>query len=638
MAIVGIDLGTTNSCIAIIEAGSPFVIPNEEGNRITPSVVAFTEDGTKIAGAIAKRQALVNPYRSIFAVKRLIGRKLESAEVEKMQKLVPFELISSDSGDAWVKVAETSYSPQEISSIILSKMKMIAEEYLGYDITEAVITVPAHFNDIQRQATKDAGKLAGLNVKRIINEPTAAALAYGLDKKDNKVISVFDLGGGTFDITILEISNGVFNVKATSGDTFLGGDDFDQRLLEFVITEFEKENDIDLKEDKMALQRIKEASEKAKHELSSVMETTINLPFIAVDSTGPKHLNVTITREQLEEMVSDLIERLEIPCRQAIEDSHMKKEGIDEIVLVGGMTRMPKVKSKVEEIFGKEPQMNINPEEVVAIGAAIQGGVLEGKIDEVLLLDVVPLSLGVEVKGGIFTRIIDRNTTIPTRRSRVFTTAFDNQDFVGIHVLQGEREMVDDNISLANFNLVGIPPAPRGVPQIEVTFEIDVDGILNVSAKDLGTGKKQEVEVVNSSGLNDEELKEILAKSEESLEADAQKKEVATLKNKADGLIYSVEKTIKSYPEKISNDMNSRIDAAIETLKESLATNDYLNIKSAYDNLQEISYKFAESIYGKNKKSTDSESQDPKTQQEEPKLELDPKPDPIDLELDQNSD
>ncbi|MGH7886013.1 MAG: molecular chaperone DnaK, partial [Thermodesulfobacteriota bacterium] len=545
MAIVGIDLGTTNSCIAVIEAGSPFVIPNEEGNRITPSVVAFTEDGSRIAGAIAKRQALVNPYRSIFAVKRLIGRKFESGEVEKMHKLVPFELVSSDSGDAWVKVAANNYSPQEISSIILSKMKLIAEEYLGYDITEAVITVPAHFNDIQRQATKDAGKLAGLNVKRIINEPTAAALAYGLDKKDNKIISVFDLGGGTFDITILEITNGVFNVKATSGDTFLGGDDFDQILVEFVINEFEKENDIDLTKDKMALQRIKEASEKAKHELSSIMETAINLPFIAVDSTGPKHLNVTITRNQLEEMVSDLINRLEIPCRQAIEDSNLSQDEIDEVVLVGGMTRMPRVKSKVKEIFGKEPQMNINPEEVVAIGAAIQGGVLEGKIDEVLLLDVVPLSLGVEVKGGIFTKIIERNTTIPTRRSRVFTTAFDNQDFVGIHVLQGEREMVDYNISLANFNLVGIPPAPRGVPQIEVTFEIDVDGILNVSAKDLGTGRKQEVEVVNSGGLNEDEIRNILSKSEENLEIDAEKKEVATIKNQADGLIYSIEKTIK---------------------------------------------------------------------------------------------
>ncbi len=543
---------------------------------------------------------------SIFAIKRLIGRKYDSEEVEKMKKLVPYNIISADSGDACVEVNETSYSSQEISSVILLKMKEIAEEYLGHEVVDTVITVPAHFNDIQRQATKDAGKIAGLNVRRIINEPTAAALAYGLDKKDNRKVAVFDLGGGTFDLTILEITNGIFDVKATSGDTFLGGDDFDHRLVEFVLDQFLKENDIDLNDDKMALQRIKEASERAKHELSSLSETTINLPFIAVDSTGPKHLNINITREQFEELVYDLIDRLEIPCRQALEDSKIDRNEIDEVLLVGGMTRMPKVKEKVKSIFGKEPQTDINPEEVVAIGAAIQGGVLEGKIDEVLLLDVVPLSLGVETKGGLFTKIIERNTTIPTKRSRVFTTASDNQDYVGIHVLQGERDMVSDNVSLANFNLIGIPPSPRGVlPQIEVAFEVDVDGILNVSAKDLGTGKKQEVEVINSGGLSDNDINEIISKSEQNVEVDKEKKELAMLKNQSEGLLYSVDKTLESYSDKISDDMRNKIELAVNSLKESINSDHYLTIKDSYDSLQDVSYKFSEYIYSNNPSNTD---------------------------------
>lgn len=610
MAIVGIDLGTTNSCIAVIEGGESVVIPNEEGSRITASAVAFTEDESKVGGAIAKRQALVNPLNTITGVKRLIGRKYDSPEIEKSHTLVPYKIVSHDSGDAWVEVNEHRYSPQEISSIILTKMKQIAEEYLGFEVEEAVITVPAHFNDIQRQATKDAGKIAGLNVKRIINEPTAAALAYGYDKKDNKKIAVFDLGGGTFDITILEISNGVFDVKSTSGDTFLGGDDFDQRLIQYVVDQFRNNHDIDLREDKMALQRIREASEKAKHELSSLSETTINLPFIAVDSSGPKHLNIKISRGKLEELVSDLIDRLEGPCEQALGDSGVSPEDIDEVILVGGMTRMPKVQEKVKNIFKKEPQTRINPEEVVAIGAAVQAGVLEGKVDEVLLLDVVPLSLGVETRGGLFTKIIERNTTIPTKRSRIFTTAVDNQDFVGIHVLQGEREMVHDNISLANFNLVGIPPAPRGVPQVEVSFEVDADGILHVSAKDLGTGKMHEVEVINSSGLSDSEIKDIIQKSKESSQADKEKKELALLKNQAEGLLYSVDRTLKTYGDNISDEMKQSITDASESLKEVLESDSYRNIKESLDNLQEVSYKFAEFIYSKKEQSSDKVQSD----------------------------
>ena len=547
---------------------------------------------------MAKRQALVNPLNTVFGIKRLIGRKYNSGEVTKYLEVSPYNIISSDNGDAWVEVNNNKYSPQEISSIILSKMKNIAEEYLGYEISEAVITVPARFNDIQRQATKDAGKIAGLEVKRIINEPTAAALAYGLENKENQKVAVFDLGGGTFDITILEVANGVFDVKATSGDTYLGGDDFDFKLIEYVIEEFKKENNIDLKEDKMALQRIREACEKAKHELSSLDETTLNLPFIAVDSTGPKHLNLKIVRSKLEELVQDLIDRLSPPCEQALKDSNMDPSEIDEVVLVGGMTRMPKVRDKVQEIFKKEPQTRINPEEVVAIGASIQGGVLEGKIDDVLLLDVVPLSLGVETKGGLFTKIVERNTTIPTKRSKVFTTAADNQDFDSIHA----------NISLANFNLIDIPPAPRGVPQIEVSFEVDADGILNVSAQDLGTGMKQEVEVINSSGLGDEEIEKIINESKETSSLDKKKKDLILAKNEAEGLIYSVNKTLTTYDDKISPELKESINFELDNLRDALKSDDFSVVNERMKALQEVSYSFARTIYSNKESSSEDES------------------------------
>jgi molecular chaperone DnaK len=598
MTIVGIDLGTTNSCVAVIEGGEPIVIPNEEGSRITPSVVAFTEDAGRFVGAVAKRQAVVNPLNTIYSVKRLIGRRYDSVEVQRAKELVSYNIVSGESGDAWVEVSGNEYSSQEISAIILTKMKRIAEEYLGYEVNEAVITVPAYFNDRQRQATKDAGRIAGFNVRRIINEPTAAALAYGLDKKDNLKVAVFDLGGGTFDITILEIADGVFEVKSTSGDTFLGGEDFDHRLVELVIGEFKKQHGIDLRADRMALQRIREASEKAKHELSSLLETNINLPFIAVDSGGPKHLNVKVTRAKFEELVFDLIERLEIPCQQALEDAKLKPSEIDEVLLVGGMTRMPKVQDKVKRIFEKESQRKINPDEVVAIGAAIQSGVLEGKIKEVLLLDVVPLSLGVETKGGLFTKIMERNTTIPTKRSRIFTTAFDNQSFVGVHVLQGEREMAADNISLARFDLVGIPPAPKGMPQIEVSFEIDSDGILHVSAKDLGTEKEQTIRVSPSGGLSEENIQKIIKEGQTYIEEDRKRKEVALAKNEAEGLLYSVSKTLDAYGSKIDLGTKQRIKKAMEKMKEVLNGEDYIEIKNTCNELQEASYKFAEFIYG----------------------------------------
>lgn len=609
MAIVGIDLGTTNSCVAVVETEGPLVIPNEEGSRITPSVVAFTESGSRFAGAVAKRQASVNPTSTVYAVKRLIGRRYDSPEVQKAKTLVPYN-IASKSGDAWVEVCGSEYSPQEISAIILTKMKQIAEEYLGYEVNEAVITVPAYFNDRQRQATKDAGRIAGFNVRRIINEPTAAALAYGIDKKVNNKIAVFDLGGGTFDVSILELANGVFEVKSTSGDTFLGGEDFDQRLIEFVIDDFRRQYGIELRSDRMAIQRIREACERAKHELSSLPQVNINLPFIAVDTEGPKHLNVSITRAQFEELVSDLVDRLEAPCRQALEDAKLTPLEVDEVVLVGGMTRMPKVQDKVREIFEKEPQKRINPEEVVAVGAAIQAAVLEGKIEEILLLDVVPLSLGVETRGGVFTKIIERNTTIPTKRGRIFTTAFDSQDHVSVHVLQGEREMAADNISLSKFDLVGIPPAPKGMPQIEVSFEIDADGILHVAAKDLGTEKEQAIKIFPSGGLSEDDIQRIIKEGQMNAQEDQRRKELALLKNEAEGILYSINKTLGAYSNRVDLGLKQRIDEAIEKMTSVLSGEDYIEIKTALNELQEASYKFAEILYSqKFKKSSDAEQE-----------------------------
>jgi molecular chaperone DnaK len=605
MPIVGIDLGTTNSCVSIIEGGSPVVIPNDEGSRITPSVVAFTDDGSRFAGAVAKRQAVVNPRSTIFGVKRLVGRKIGSPEVDKAKDFAPYDIISNENEDAWVQVNDNKYSPQEISSIILMKMKHIAEEYLGYEVDEAVITVPAHFNDSQRQATKDAGRIAGFNVRRIINEPTAAALAYGFDKKENQKVVVFDLGGGTFDISVLEINNGVFEVKATSGDTFLGGDDFDQKLINLVIEDFQNQHGIDLRTDKMALQRIREASEKAKHELSSLLETNINLPFVAVDTSGPQHLNMKVDRPQFEQMVLDLIDKVDEPCMQALGDAKLDRSEIDEVVLVGGMTRMPKVMEKVSQLFDKDPQTRINPDEVVAIGAAVQGGILEGQIDEVILLDVVPLSLGVETRGSLCTKIIERNTTIPTKRSRIFTTALDNQDFVNIHVLQGEREMADDNISLAKLNLIGIPPAPRGIPQIEVSFEVDADGILNVSARDLGTGKKQAIQVETSGGLSEGQIKSIIEEGKKHLEEDKIKKEFANVKNEAEGLLFSVEKTLSSYSDKAEEGFIDIVKDARDKMRLALSSEDYDEIKSALETLKECSYAFAEIIYSKKENKTE---------------------------------
>ncbi len=597
--IIGIDLGTTNSCVAVMEGGDPVVIPNQEGARTTPSMVAFTESGERLVGQAAKRQAITNPENTIFGIKRLIGRKYDSKEVQEDIKVLPYKIVKAPNGDAWVRVRGKDYSPAEISAMILQKMKQTAEDYLGEKVTEAVITVPAYFNDSQRQATKDAGRIAGLKVERIINEPTAASLAYGLDKKGDRKIAVFDLGGGTFDISILEIGEGVFEVKATNGDTHLGGEDFDLRIIDWLADEFKKDQGIDLRNDRMALQRLKEAAEKAKCELSGALETEINLPFITADASGPKHLNMKLTRAKLEALVDDLIQKVEEPCRIALKDAGLTPADIDEVILVGGMTRMPKVQEKVKEIFGKEPSKGVNPDEVVAIGAAIQAGVLKGEVKDVLLLDVTPLSLGIETLGGVFTKLIEKNTTIPTRKSQIFSTAADNQPAVEIHVLQGEREMAADNKSLGRFQLVGIPPAPRGVPQIEVTFDIDANGIVHVSAKDLGTGKEQSIKITASSGLTEEEIQKLIREAEIHAEEDRKKRELVDARNNADSLIYTTEKSIKEVGDKLDASTKAEIEQAIERLRKAMEGDDVNEIKRLTDELTQASHKLAEAMYAK---------------------------------------
>ena len=594
--VLGIDLGTTNSCFAVMEGKDPKVLENSEGARTTPSMVAFT-DNERLVGAAAKRQAVTNPENTLFAIKRLIGRRFDSPEVAKDKKLVPFKIISGENGDAWVEVKEQKYAPSQISAIVLQKIKEYAESYLGEKIEQAVITVPAYFNDSQRQATKDAGKIAGLDVLRIINEPTAAALAYGMDKKASGTIAVYDLGGGTFDISILEIGDGVFEVKSTNGDTFLGGEDFDQRLVNYLTEEFKKDTGIDLKGDRLALQRLKEAAEKAKIELSSATQTEINLPFITADATGPKHLNMKLTRAKFESLVDDLIEKTAEPCRKALADAQLSANDISEVILVGGMTRMPKVQEKVKEIFGKEPHKGVNPDEVVAMGAAIQGGVLVGDVKDVLLLDVTPLSLGIETLGGVFTRLIERNTTIPTRKSQVFSTADDGQTAVTIRVFQGERQMAADNKLLGQFDLVGIPPAPRGMPQIEVTFDIDANGIVNVSAKDKATNKEQAIRIQASGGLSDADIEKMVKDAESNAEADKKRRELVDAKNQAEALINSAEKTLKEHGDKVSAAEKTAIENAISSLKSAAETDDVNSIKEKTDALMQASMKLGEAMY-----------------------------------------
>lgn len=594
--VIGIDLGTTNSCVAVMEGGSPTVIANSEGARTTPSVVAVAKD-SRLVGQQAKRQSVTNPTNTIHAVKRLIGRKFSSDKVQNAKKILPYELTEAPNGDAWVKLGGENKSPQEVSAMVLTKMKQTAEDYLGETVTEAVITVPAYFDDAQRQATKDAGQIAGLNVLRIINEPTAAALAYGLDKKHERTIAVFDLGGGTFDISILELGDGVFEVKATNGDTYLGGEDFDHVIVEYLAEEFKRDQAIDLRKDTMALQRLREAAERAKHELSSSMETEINLPFITADASGPKHLNLRLSRSKLEALCKELLDRLVKPCITALSDAGVSSSEIGEVILVGGMSRMPAVQAKVKEIFGKEPSKGVNPDEAVAIGAAIQAGVLQGEVKDVLLLDVTPLSLGIETYGGVFTKLIDKNTTIPTRKSQVFSTAADNQPAVSIHILQGEREMAVDNKSLGKFDLIGIPAAPRGVPQIEVTFDIDSNGILHVSAKDSGTGKEQKIVITASSGLSKDEIEKIKAEAEAHAKEDKEKREAIESRNELEAMVYSTEKLVSELGEKLEATERGSIDTAVQNAKTALESADKTAIEQAKKELTEASHKLSAKLY-----------------------------------------
>ncbi len=595
---IGIDLGTTNSVVAVVQAGEPVVIPNQEGTRTTPSVVAFTEKGERLVGQIAKRQSITNPENTIFSIKRLMGRRYNTKQVEHARKRLPYKIVEASNGDAHVEIRGKKYSPPEISAMILQKLKQAAEDYLGEPVTEAVITVPAYFDDSQRQATKDAGKIAGLNVLRIINEPTAASLAYGMDKKKEEKICVYDLGGGTFDISVLEIGEGVIEVKSTNGDTYLGGDDFDLRIIDWLVDEFKKDQGIDLRQDRMALQRLKEAAERAKIELSTAMETEINLPFITADATGPKHLLMKLSRAKLEQLTGDLIDKTIEPCKLALTDANLSAANIDEVILVGGQTRTPKVQQVVQSFYGKEPNRSVNPDEVVAVGAAIQAAVLKGEVKEVLLLDVTPLSLGIETLGGIFTKIIERNTTIPTKKSQIFSTASDNQPAVTIKVHQGEREMAADNKLLGVFELIGIPPAPRGVPQIEVTFDIDANGILHVSAKDLGTGKEQSIRITASSGLSDEEIKRMMRDAESHADEDRKKKQLAEARNEADTLVYSIEKSLQEYGDRITESEKKDIEEALERCKKVKETStDASDIKAAVENLTKASHKIAEHVY-----------------------------------------